>query len=170
MTPAQLLTLRTAIDNTPAWAATPNNGDGHVDLAALLNAPATPAYYVKRSTLTRHEIVTGTSDDNTTFSWAAGGYITRAQGERDAFREMFNSTGTVNPWLPSILAAFADIFSGAGGLGNRNHITAMSRRLGSEVEKVMKTAGAGTKADPATMGFESPVTPSLIQQARDLPI
>lgn len=136
-------------------------------MAEWLNAATSPAYYVKRTSLSRHEILTATSDDSTNFSWAAGAYITRSQGERDAFREMFNSTGTVNPALPTIQAAFNDIFSGAGGLGNRTHIAAMSRRIASRGERIFAT-GAGTKAAPSVAGFEGQVTDNDVIQAVNL--
>jgi hypothetical protein len=168
MTPSQLQALKTAIDASPSWSAFPINDDGHFALAAVLNQTASPVWYATRTSLSRHEILTGTSDDGTTFSWAGGAYITRAQGERDAFREMFNSTGAVNPGLASITAAFNDIFSGAGGLPNRTHILAMSRRPATSGEKVLAT-GLGTKASPGILGFEGTVTPSDVQQARSLP-
>ena len=49
MTPAQLTALRQAIDANPTWAAIPNNSDGNYALAALLNAPAVPAFNVWRT-------------------------------------------------------------------------------------------------------------------------
>jgi len=85
-----------------------------------------------------------------------GANITRSQGERDAFREIFNSTGTVNPSLASIKAAFADIFSGTGGAVNRTHITAMSKRKANRLEKIFAT-GTGTLASPGTLVVEGDV-------------
>lgn len=165
LTPEQKSDLKAAIlaeaDLTFAALRQANNEQGMAD---WYNAAASPAYYIKRKVLSRHEILTGTSDDNTTFAWAAGAYITRSQGERDAFREMFNDTGTVDPWLPTILAAFNDIFSGAGGAGNRAHIVAMSRRAANRVEKLFAT-GAGTKAAPSTAAFEGSLTAQDISDA-----
>lgn len=159
LTSDQLATLAAHIraNTNPAVVQALANGADNA-IASLYNLPAAPAFYVKRTTLSRHEILTGTSDDGTTFAWAGGAYITRSQGERDAFREMFNSTGTVNPSLPSITAAFNDIFSGAGGAGNRTHIVAMSRRTANVVEKALVVSGLGTKADPAVAGFEGSIT------------
>lgn len=159
MTPAQLQTLRDHINATPALLALYNAGD-RAGLADAYNAEASPAWYGKKTALSRHDIITGASDDGTTFTWAGAAYIGRTQGERDAFREMFNSTGTVNPSLPSIAAAFSDIFSGAGGQTNREHINAMGRRKLNRVEKLFST-GLGTKANPATVTFEGSVTPEL---------
>lgn len=167
MTPTQLAALKTAIDANPTWAAIPNNDDGHFQLAAELNKTATPDWIVQKSSLSRHDILTGTSLEATTFTWTGGAYITRSQGERDAFREMFNSTGAVDPRLPTITAAFNDIFSGSGGATNRAHIVAMSKRRATFGEKALST-GVGSLASPAALGFEGSVTPSDVQQARAL--
>lgn len=159
MTPEQLTTLRADIAANPDLLALYNAGD-RAGLADAYNAAASPVFTVYKSALSRHDILTGTSADGTTFTWTGGAYITRSQGERDAFREMFNSTGTVNPALPSIQSAFNDIFSGAGGAVNRTHIAAMSRRGATRLEKVF-AVGLGTNQNPATMGFEGEVSPAL---------
>ena len=168
MTQQQLNAFKSAIlaETAPELVAlrNANNGQGDEEGMAAWYNTSTANYYIKRRLVSRHEILTGTSDDGTTFSWAAGAYITRSQGERDAFREMFNDTGTVDPWLPTIQAAFNDIFSGAGGLPNRTHITAMSRRLANRVEKALAT-GAGTKGAPSDASFEGLVNAQDISDA-----
>ncbi len=169
LTDPQIVTLKAAInaETDPTFVSLREQGAVGA-MTDWLNQAAVPAYYVKRTALSRHEILTVTSDDGTTFSWAAAAYITRSQGERDAFREMFNSTGTVNPSLPTIVAAFADIFSGAGGLSNRTHITAMSRRSATRAEKLF-AVGAGTKLGPSVMVFEGTLNPSDVIKAVNLP-
>lgn len=150
----QLGSLCTAVKLNSAANAARALGDT-VTLTAVLDTPANPVFVVERTSITRHEILTGTSSTGSTFQWAGAGYITRSQGERDAFREMFNSTGTVNPSLPSIKAAFNDIFSGAGGASNRAHITAMSKRSATFLERVFVT-GTGTDAVPGSLVVEGP--------------
>lgn len=155
LTPAQLATLKTNIlanqDTTTLYT------DGNLQgLADLYNAAASPAFVVWKRELSRHDILTQTSPTGTVFSWAGGAYITRSQGERDAFREMFNDTGTVNPALPTMQAAFNDIFSGSGGADNRAHILAMSKRAATRLEKLFAT-GTGSDASPATMVIEGPI-------------
>ena len=169
LTTQQIQTLKAAIlaETDPTFVEYRANGQTPL-MAQWLNSEASPAYYVKRTSLSRHDILTGTSDESTTFTWAGGAYITRSQGERDAFREMFNSTGTVNPSLPSIVAAFNDIFSGAGGVGNRAHIAAMSRRPATRFEKLY-ASGAGSKASPSTLVVDQPVTDQDIGAALNLP-
>lgn len=168
LTTPQLQTLKEAIlaETDAEFVTYRNNGQNGL-MADWFNRNASPNYFVKRTTLSRHDILTGTSDDNTTFTWAGAAYISRSQGERDAFREMFNSTGTVNPSLPSIIAAFNDIFSGAGGLVNRTHINAMSRRLATRFEKLF-AAGLGTKVSPSVMAVEGSATDVDIGDALQL--
>lgn len=168
LTTAQKATLKAAIVANPAWNAFPVSGDGPAELAGVLNGIALPDFIVSRSTLSRHDILTGTSIELTVFAWAAGAYITRSQGERDAFREMFNSTGSVDPRLSSITAAFADIFSGTGGAGNRAHIASMAKRRATYGERILST-GTGTLLAPATLGFEGNLLASDVVDARNLP-
>lgn len=167
LTAQQLLTLKAFIAQNPAWSALPMTNLAGQQIADELNTPATPAFIVERTTLSMHEIITGTSSAGSTFGWAGAGYISRTQGERDAFNRMFNSTGTVNPSLPSIKAAFADIFSGAGGLPNRNHIAALSKRSATVAEKLYAT-GTGSDASPAKLVFEGDVAGDDVVQAREL--
>lgn len=168
LTNSQLATLKAAIVANPTWNAYPNNGDGHYELAMLLGMTAVPDFIVGASSLSRHNILTGTSLEGTVFTWTSGAYITRSQGERDAFREIFNSTGAVDPRLPSITAAFNDIFSGAGGASNRTHIAAMAKRRATYIEKILAT-GTGSLQSPATLNFEGPIQPHEVESARNLP-
>lgn len=165
LTPQQLAALKAAIlaETDPEFVGYRTNGQTPL-MTEWLNGIASPAYYVRRTSLSRHDILTSTSDEGTAFAWAGGAYITRSQGERDAFREMFNSTGTVNPSLPSIQAAFNDIFSGSGGAGNRAHILALSRRPCTRFERIYAT-GAGTKASPSVAVIDGAVTDADISAA-----
>lgn len=163
MTPEQSNDLKTYILSVPALAAMTSGPSTNLNgLADALNVLASPDFIVTKTALSRHDILTATSDAGTVFTWTGGAYITRSQGERDAFRELFNSTGSVNPTKPNVAAAFADIFSGAGGLTNRTHITAMSKRKATIAEKALAT-GTGSLVSPATMDFEGLVYPQDTQ-------
>ena len=106
----------------------------------------------------------------TTFNWTGAGFITRAQGERDAWRELFDVDGWVNPSLTNVRQAFADIFSGgtAPAPANRTHLLAVARRKASRIEKLYAT-GTGSTGSPGTLVFEGTVTPSEIIAAYTLP-
>jgi hypothetical protein len=167
LTSAQLATLKSTIAADPTLAALPNNADGNTAIATAFNLVAAPDFWVWRSSVTKDELVGSTSVDGTTFSWTGTGYITRTQGERDAFNAIFNSSGAVNPANPSVRQAFSDIFSGntAPAPANRTHLSTVSRRKASRAEKLFAT-GTGTTAAPAVMSFEGAITFQDVELAR----
>jgi hypothetical protein len=168
MTPTQLTALKAAILADPALVPlTSGPTTDYNGLIALMALDFSPDWWVYKTTLTRHEVLVGVGPDATTFTWggSTGGYINRSQGERDAFREMFNDTGTVNPSLTNIQAAFADIFSGAGAgaVANRAHISGMSRRKANRMERVFST-GNGSTASPGMLVVEGSLTLSEVAE------
>jgi hypothetical protein len=159
-TPAQLQTLKASIAADATLSALPQNGDTAQQVADAYNAPAVPDYYVWRTSVTEAEYV-GTSGVDvanggaaTSWSWTGTGFITRAQGERDAWVRLF-AAGAANPSLPNVRQAFSDILSGntAPAPANRNHLTVVSKRRATRAEKLFAT-GAGTFAAPAVLSFE----------------
>ena len=167
LTLAQLATLKAAI--LADQALVPMTSGPTTDfngLVTAMNVDASPDFWVLKTSLSRHEIITQSGPDGTLFVWggSTGGYINRSQGERDAFREMFNSTGAVDPSQPNIQAAFADIFSGsgAGAQANRAHIAAMSRRRANRVERVFAT-GVGSAASPGKLVVEGGISLGDVQ-------
>ncbi len=145
--------LADAVVCGPAAAAGDDNA-----VAGWFNATATPDFWVWRTSLTEAEITQATSVDGTTWNWTGTGYITRSQGERDAWARLF-ATGTANPSLANTRQAFSDILSGstAPAPANRTHMLAMARRKATVAEKLLAT-GTGTTASPAVMAAEGAVT------------
>lgn len=168
LTLAQLQTIKADIAANGDLNTIPNTADGNVAVAALYNVTASLDFWVWRTQVTRGEYVNATSQDGTTFNWTGAGFITRSQGERDAFRELFNHTGSVNPSLPNVRQAFQDIFSGgtAPAPANRTHMAAVSRRKASRVEKLL-ASGTGSTASPGLMGAEGPISGDDVQAARN---
>jgi hypothetical protein len=173
LTSAQLSTVKADILANADLNVFPNNSDGNFAIAALYNRPASPVFWVWRTQVTKSELVNNTSLDadgvtTRTFNWTGTGFITRSQGERDAFNALFNGTNSVNPSLPQVRQAFLDIFSGATAPApsNRTHLGNISRRESSRIEKLFAT-GTGSAASPATMGFEGSVTYQDIEAARN---
>lgn len=175
MTPAELAALKAAIDADPTLSALPRDPDGNFAIAAAFNLPASPDYWVWRTNVTRKEAVETTSTDadgvtSRSFNWTGAGFIGRSQGERDAWRELWNHSGQVNAALPSVRQAFLDIFSGptAPAPSNRQHLSNVSRRLATRGEKLY-AQGTGTAASPATMTLEGSISAQDIETARNLP-
>lgn len=176
-TPAQLTTLAADIAanaavisggqfNGTAVQNVPHTSDGAFAVAAWYNLAASPDFWVWRFTVSKDEYVGSTSVDGTTFSWVGAGYITRSQGERDAFIALFDAKGYANPSLASVRQAFSDIFSGATAPApaNRTHLTTVSRRKATRLEKLF-AAGTGSTASPATMALEGPLATNDVQLA-----
>lgn len=158
LTPAQRATLKTVAQADTTAAALMTAADD-IGLADWFNANAVPDYWAWKTRLTRAEAVQGTSVDGTTFNWTGAGFIGRSQGERDAWREMWNHEGACNPSLPNVRAAFADIFSGATAPApaNRTHLLTMARRKVSVAERALAT-GLGTTVSPSIMAWEGPMS------------
>jgi hypothetical protein len=167
LTAAQLQTLKTDIAADATLNALPNTADANFSIAAAYNLAASPDFWVWRTRVSKDELVGSTSVDGTTFSWTGTGYITRSQGERDAFNAIFDGNGFVNPSMASVRQAFADIFSGntAPAPANRAHLTTVARRKATRFEKVFAT-GTGSTASPATLLVEGAVTYQIVTQAR----
>lgn len=155
LTPAQLTTLKNDIAANADTKDIPKTSDGAFQVAAIYNVTATPDFWVWRTFVTKDELVNSTSVDATTFNWTGTGFITRSQGERDAWRELFGSTGAVNASLPQVRQAFADIFSGgtAPAPANRTHLLTVARRKCTRIERLY-AGGTGSTASPGTMVVE----------------
>lgn len=168
LTSQQLATLKADILADSNLNSQPNNDDGNFAIAAIYNAAASPDYWVYRTRVSKAEYTQSTSIDGTVFNWTGAGFITRAQGERDAWRELFNGNDECNPSLANVRQAFTDIFSGgtAPAPANRTHLATVSRRKATRVEKLFAT-GAGTTANPSVMGFEGSITFQDVSAARN---
>lgn len=172
LSPAQLTVLAADIAADPTLAAHAAAGNvGQIVAAYALDAA--PAFWVWKTRLRKDEITQQTSVDLTTFNWTGTGFIGRSQGERDAWRELFNGGGAganaVNPSLPNVRQAFTDIFSGATAPApaNRAHLLAMARRLANRGERLFAT-GTGSTASPGLMTFEGLISDVDVESATAL--
>jgi hypothetical protein len=173
LTNSQFQALKTIVDGDPALSVIPNTPDGNIEVAAALNQPATPDYWVLRTFVADTEIYEKATADGTSWSWPI--YIARSVAERAAWDLMVRTKGGINPSLASVRTAVADIFSGAGGAAQRAHLLVVSRRRATRAERAFAAAtvgGAGTRgstANPDTMTFEGDLQWPLVQAARNLP-
>ena len=135
-------------------------GGNDVCVAEWFNESST--FIVWRNLVTQVEYQTSEAA-GTTFSWSGtGGFISRTQGERDAWRTMFQS-GSVDPSKANVIAAFNDIFSGngAGAIATRLHLLTLSKRIATNAEKALAT-GTGSDASPGKLTFAGNVSVSDI--------
>jgi hypothetical protein len=166
LTASQLQSLKADLDAN--FPATPDE-----EAAAAYNQPAAPEFWVWKTRVTRAELVSDPSVDGTTFAWTGTGFITRNQGERDAFNALL-APGFVNPSLANVRQAFQDIFSGgtAPAPANRTHLATVSRMKASRAQKLFAT-GTGSTASPATMAAnitqDFTLSAQDVSEARNLP-
>jgi hypothetical protein len=168
LTTEQLTRLRDDIASHPIWGSVAHTGDNAFTIASAYNLPASPDFWVYRTSLAEQEIYEATSSESTTWSWTT--YMAQTVTERDAWMLMFRP-GQINPSLPQARAGITQIFSGntQPQIAQRTHLTALFRRRATEAEQLFVTTGAGTTASPATMGHEGPITMSDVTQCWDVP-
>jgi hypothetical protein len=158
LTPEQKVVLVAYIATVPAINTL--YVDGNLDgLAFALNTDHSPDFWVWRTAVEKKEVVESVSRGGTSFIWAANGFIGRSNGELECWNQLFNSILMMNPSLPNVRQAFADIFSGTGNAAlNRTHLDIVGRRKASVIEKVFATgSGLDTTAGAGLLTYEGPV-------------
>lgn len=184
LTPAQLATLRTAINADPTWAAYPLSLDGYYNLARKLNELAVPNFWVWSSNADVGKVraaviwanLTPADVPDTTQVWANRSL--QCQGKQFNLQMMIPMTGTVDATDPEFRAGLQDalqgVRSGVGGVAQDAGwatVRASLARQAKWVEMYLAdtTNGTGaTKAKSATMVFEGNVEPLDVELARGL--
>lgn len=160
LTPAQLQTLKAAIDADPALASKPNSNDGNADIAIEMNKLASPAWVAWKSTVT-------TNDVGNAVNYIAVEAMTDAnRGRITTFYAM--NPSSFNPSRSDIRSYWSNTFSGAlGGQGQatRDALDALWRRNATRAEQALST-GTGTTVSPATLGWEGTLTYDDVAAAR----
>lgn len=173
LNPAQLASLKAAILADSSLNSQPNNPDGNLAIVQAMAADASPDYWVWKTFVPDQEIYSAVSPAGTSWSWTE--YIARSQGEREAWRQMVNMAGGLNPSLANVRAGVADIFSGGSGAKQRAFLLALSRRKANRAEKLFAAATAGgsgsrgSTGNPDTLTVEGTLSVDDVQAARNLP-
>lgn len=163
LTTAQLQALK-------VWLTANASGLNDEQSAALLNAAASPAFTVWKTSVS-----IGKVGDNLVGTDLAGLSTlnhTRLQ------TVVTLSAGGVNPSLADRRAFFDDVFSGAGGTLTRAKLLILWKRLATVGEKLF-AVGTGTDVSPATLGMrvegdatiyaEGAITIANVSEARNQP-
>lgn len=195
MTPAQLQTLKTAINGSGTWSAFPNNDDGNFALTAALNQSANPAFSVWRtdapvadiidsidmSKYTPNDTVAGSDSGDTLHR--KNGWLLTAQTKQMNLQLLLQGRDRLNCSKPNVRAGLRDAVmqlpTGAGGAmtapGGTGGATVLSVcvRNALEAEKILATASQGSDTTGTVtarvLGYEGAVSPSDVQQSRSLP-
>ncbi len=193
LTPAQSATLKAAIDANPTWAAFPLDGDGPFDLAALLNAPASPPFPVWRTDAPVNSIIDAinwsaytpadaiASSDPALTQQAAR--LLTIQTKQMNLQLMLQGRESINCSRPNVRAGLRDaviqIPSGANGAntspGGASGATVLGvcTRNATEAEKILAAASQASDTTGGVtarvMGWEGQLSASDVLVARNLP-
>lgn len=133
---SQLTTLRD-------WIIANNNGVFDMSAVSLLNAPASPAFTVWKTSVTNQEIM------QNGFDWTRVDNLSVGKGR--VWEWMFQF-GSINPSKPNIRAGIEAVWVGtAPDLAVRAAVYGHCKRLATVAEKLFAT-GTGSDATPAIMG------------------
>jgi hypothetical protein len=166
LTTQQLTLLKQDIATHPALASLPQTADNAFAIAAFYNQPASPDFFVWRTSLGEQEIYEATSPAQSTWNWAT--YKAQSIQDRDCWTRMMNP-GVINPSLAQTRAGWNTIFGTQGAsLAQVNFLLSLGSRRSTAAEALFST-GTGSAASPATMGYEGTISYTDVQQAWELP-
>lgn len=162
LTPAQITALGAAIVADPTMNAFPNTADGAFALAAYLNQPVTPAFYVWRTAVTTNEIM------RNGFDWTR---VDNATTGKARIWEWMVQAGTLDPSQANVRAGILAAWPAASAdLAMRRAIFAHCQRPATRAERLFAT-GTGTTVTeqgvgPAVMDFEGNISFQDVLTAR----
>lgn len=161
LTPSQLAALKAAILADSALSSQPNNSDGHVTVAAALNADAIPPFVVWRTNVRADEIGAawvGTDIDG----------MSALNMQRLQLLLASSPAGVFDMSRADRRAGFENPFGTNQNNASRVAMRAVWKRLASRGERLF-AAGTGSDASPGTLVFEGQVAPLDVELARALP-
>jgi hypothetical protein len=157
LTPQQKTTLKAFILADQTLSAFPNTADGAFDMAPLLNADATPAFIVWKTSVSIDEIMRNGMD------WARVDNLTVGKAR---IWDWLGRLGSFDASKTNVRAGIDACWVGtAADVAVRTQVYTHCKRNASVVEKLL-ASGTGSDAIPATMGFEGPISYQDIQAAR----
>ena len=159
LSPAQLVTLKTAILDDPVLNAYPQNSDGAYNMAIFLDQPVTPDFIVWKTSVDPDQVMKDGMDWTRVDNLSVG---------KARIWDWMTRLGTFNPTKINIRSGIDAAWVGtAADLAVRATVYAHCKRSATRAEKVLKDSGAGTDADPAIMGVEGKLLPQDVYDARN---
>lgn len=164
LTSAQKIALKADILANPTLSVIANNSDGNFQIAAYYNQPATPDYYVWRTSVSRREIL------QNGFDWTRLDNL--SVGKARVWNDIFVD-GTIDPSKNNVRSGIEAVWVGtAQDLAVRAAVYVHCKRKASLIQKLFST-GSGLEANPSTMATNIPetflLTLSDVEEARNLP-
>jgi len=159
LTAGQIAILRPIVLAEPTLASARQTGDDQV-IAAWLNTTDPANFTVWRTSVARDTIT-----QNVAFDWTRVDNLT--VGKARIWDMMFdNAIKSINPSQVNVRAGIDAAWVGtAGDLAVRAAVYVQCKRFATRAEKALAT-GTGSDAVPATLTWESKVTPEEASQMR----
>lgn len=164
LTPAQYTTLKNHIAADPTLSQIPPGSDGDVAIATILNAAASPTFYVWKRAVRLMDVQQATG-----FNWTL---VDGLSAGRARIWEWMSRSGTMDASQDNVRDGINNAFQGAGQLpAMRLAVFGACQRVASRFEKLFAT-GAGTTTTnagdgPAVMAVEGPVSYQDVGTARE---
>lgn len=160
LTQSQLATLKAYILAQPEFSGLAPDTGGAWTIADALNQPASPEWFVWRTSVDPQEIMANGMDWTRVDNLSVG---------KARIWEWLSKLGTINPSKLNIRAGIDATWVGTtADLAVRAMVYTHCKRSATRLEKLFST-GTGTTADPATMAVEGSIGYLEVQAARELP-
>jgi hypothetical protein len=158
MTPAQLQTLKTAINANPTWASLPMTSGGALVIAEAMNMEASPAFTVWKTSVSIDEIMRNGMD------WAR---VDNLSVGKARIWDWLGRLGSFDASKANVRAGIDAAWVGtAADLAVRAQVYTHCKRSATVAEKLFAT-GTGSDASPAVMDFEGTLSADDVAQARE---
>jgi hypothetical protein len=173
LTPAQLQTLKTAINADPALSVYPMNSDGYFDLANKLNnETSVPDFWVWRTSVSRADIYN--TQDFAGLFWDWSTYKGQSVTEQGSWVQMFMGD-QANFEATNFRAGLSNIFGAANA--QTAHCFSVGRKKATRIEKIFGVASVAPPTPSGALGSPTAVataqvhsvTPDDVSNARNLP-
>ena len=156
LTPEQKATLKAFVEADPVLSLKPATAQGAYEIAAALQATASPAFTVWMSSTTRKEIL------QNGFDWTRLDNL--SVGKARIWSDIFVD-GALNASKINVRAGIDAVWAGtAADLAVRASVYSHCKRPANILEKLLAT-GTGTTEDPATMSHEGSISYNEVGQA-----
>lgn len=163
LTTEQKTILKAEIDADPTLSAFPNTPDAAFEVAAALNLPASPTYFVWRVAVPISEIMANG------FDWLR---VDNMSAGKARIWEFMVALGDINPSQPNVRAGVIAAFPAVADLAMRTAIFSHCQEPATRAEKLFATGAGTTTTDqgtgPAMRAFIGQITYEDVQAARSL--
>lgn len=142
LTANQLAALKASIDTDPAFDALKTTPDGRFAIAEAYNLPASPAWVIWRTRVTRSKIL------QNGFDWTRLDNL--SVGKARVWSDIFVD-GVINPSKPNVRVGIESVWVGTSAdLAVRAAVYTHCKQNATRAQKLFST-GTGTDATPATL-------------------